>query len=84
VTIDQLNSLPRSEFVETLGWVFEHSPWVAERAWQHRPFVSIAALHAAMVAEVERAPREEQLRLLGAHPDLGTRMQISTASVGEQ
>jgi 2-oxo-4-hydroxy-4-carboxy-5-ureidoimidazoline decarboxylase len=84
MTIEQLNSLTREALVQELGWVFEHSPWVAERAWERRPFVSIDALHAAMAAEVERASRAEQLALLRAHPDLGTRMRMSTASAGEQ
>jgi 2-oxo-4-hydroxy-4-carboxy-5-ureidoimidazoline decarboxylase len=84
MTIEELNGLPREAFVKELGWVFEHSPWVAERAWARRPFASIDALHAAMAAEVERASRDEQLRLLRAHPDLGTRMRMSAASAGEQ
>ena len=67
-----------------LGWVFEHSPWVAERAWQRRPFPDLERLHTAMTAEVERATREEQLALLRAHPDLGARARMSDASTGEQ
>jgi 2-oxo-4-hydroxy-4-carboxy-5-ureidoimidazoline decarboxylase len=82
--IEHLNSLPREEFIRMLGWVFEDSPWVAERACERRPFASVEALHAAMVAEVELASHSEQLRLLRAHPDLGTRMQMTAASVGEQ
>jgi 2-oxo-4-hydroxy-4-carboxy-5-ureidoimidazoline decarboxylase len=84
MTIEELNSLPRRAFVKELGWVFEHSPWVAERAWERRPFSSLQALHAAMVAEVERASRDQQLRLLRAHPDLGSRMRMSAVSAGEQ
>jgi 2-oxo-4-hydroxy-4-carboxy-5-ureidoimidazoline decarboxylase len=84
MTIDQVNRLPRAEFVEQLGWVFEHSPWVAERAWVGRLFASIEALHAAMTAAVEAAPREQQLALLRAHPELGSRAPMSHASTGEQ
>jgi len=84
MTIEELNGLPREAFVKELGWVFEHSPWVAERAWERRPFVSIDALHATMSAEVERASRAEQLALLRSHPDLGTRMRMSAPSAGEQ
>jgi 2-oxo-4-hydroxy-4-carboxy--5-ureidoimidazoline (OHCU) decarboxylase len=29
MTIEDLNSLERAEFVAAIGWVFEHSPWVA-------------------------------------------------------
>jgi 2-oxo-4-hydroxy-4-carboxy-5-ureidoimidazoline decarboxylase len=84
VNIDGICSLTRERFVETLGFVFEDSPWVAERAWTKRPFASLKELHAAMTAEVERATHEEQLALLRAHPDLGARARMSEASVGEQ
>src|SRR6266571_1603494 len=84
MTIAELNTFDRARFVEAVGWVFEHSPWVAERTWAARPFADLEALHAAMKAEVERAQPEEQLELLRAHPDLGTRARISPASAGEQ
>jgi 2-oxo-4-hydroxy-4-carboxy-5-ureidoimidazoline decarboxylase len=84
VTIAELNGLDRPHFVDALGWVFEESPWVAERAWVRRPFSDMAALHRAMVSEVAAATRPEQLALLRAHPDLGTRARMSDASVGEQ
>ena len=84
MTIDEINSLSRDRFVATLGWVFEHSPWVAERAWKYRPFASLDHLHSAMTGEVERATYEEQSLLLRAHPDLGTRARMSTASADEQ
>jgi 2-oxo-4-hydroxy-4-carboxy-5-ureidoimidazoline decarboxylase len=84
ITIDEINSLPRHSFVETLGWVFEQSSWVAERAWTQRPFRDLEHLHITMAGEVERATSEEQLALLRAHPDLGTRARISTASASEQ
>ncbi len=84
MTIDQLNALDRESFVAVLGWVFEDSPWVAERAWSARPFAGVEALHAAMVCQLSQAESEEQLALLRAHPDLGTRARISRASTGEQ
>jgi 2-oxo-4-hydroxy-4-carboxy-5-ureidoimidazoline decarboxylase len=84
ITLAELNSFTRERFVAAVGWVFEHSPWVAERAWGQRPFRDLSHLHSAMAAEVERATREEQLALLRAHPDLGTRARMSAASAGEQ
>jgi 2-oxo-4-hydroxy-4-carboxy-5-ureidoimidazoline decarboxylase len=68
-----LNSLDRAGFVGVLGEVFEHSPWVAERAWSRRPFESVDALHAAMVAAVRAAGPEAQLALVRAHPELAGR-----------
>jgi OHCU decarboxylase len=84
MTIDDLNRKDRAAFVEAIGWVFEHSPWVAERAWAQRPFRSLDALYDALTAEVDRASTDEQLRLLRAHPDLGARAKMSEASAEEQ
>ena len=84
MTIEEINSLSCAQFVEAVGWVFEHSPWVAQRAWERRPFSDLGDLHAAMTQQVERATPEEQLALLCAHPDLGARAKMSASSAGEQ
>lgn len=84
MTIGELNLLDRTAFVNALGWVFEASPWVAERAFDTLPFASLNALHAAMTEQVERATFAERLALLKAHPDLGTRARLSQASNTEQ
>jgi 2-oxo-4-hydroxy-4-carboxy-5-ureidoimidazoline decarboxylase len=84
MTLDELNAGDRRAFVAALGSIFEESPWAAERAWRHRPFASVHALHRAMIAEVSASSRDEQLALLRAHPDLGTRARMTKASAGEQ
>jgi len=84
MTIAELNQMKRSAFVDAVGWVFEHTTWVAERAFDERPFASLDAMHRAMTEQVERATRDEKLALLQAHPDLGTRARLSAASAGEQ
>ena len=84
MTIEEINSLSCAQFVEAVGWVFEHSPWVAQRAWERRPFADVDQLHVAMTNVVERVTPEEQLALLRAHPDLGARAKMSAASEGEQ
>ncbi len=77
-------SMTKDEFVTKFGWVFENSPWVAERAASALPFPSREAMHAAMVDVVCQATPAEQLALIQAHPDLGTRAKMSDASIGEQ
>jgi 2-oxo-4-hydroxy-4-carboxy-5-ureidoimidazoline decarboxylase len=84
MTVAEWNALDREPFMAAIGWVFEHSPWVAERAWRARPFADLEELHQEMVRQVEAARPEEQLALLRAHPDLGTRARLSPASSGEQ
>ena len=65
-----MNSLDPDAFVRHFGPVFEHSPWVAERACGRRPFHSVDELHKAMMHVVEQASRTEQLGLIRAHPEL--------------
>lgn len=88
VTLDAINALDRSAFRAALGGIYEHSPWVAERAWPKRPFASLQALHAAMQDAVTKAQPAEQLALIRAHPELGGRLalagKLTEASRGEQ
>jgi OHCU decarboxylase len=67
----------RDAFVARNGALFEHSPWVAEAAWEDGPFADDEALLAAKVAAVRRAPRESQLALIRAHPDLAGRAAVA-------
>ncbi len=69
----RINAMSQADFRAALGEVFEHSPWVAERAWARRPFSTLDALHAAMVAAVGSARADEQLALVRAHPELAGR-----------
>ena len=64
ISTDELQRLERGRFVELLGGVFEHSPWVAERAFAAGPFHSVGALHGAMVEVMRRASRRRQLALI--------------------
>ena len=70
LTMSEVNRMTADEFVRALGGVFEHSPWIAERAFARRPFAGVAALHAAMSDAVSAAGRDAQLALLRAHPEL--------------
>ncbi len=83
-----INAMDRAAFVEKFGGIFENSPWVAEQAFEKRPFASLDEMHAAMVAVVKQAPAVKQLALLQSHPDLaGKEAQAGTmtaSSVAEQ
>ena len=72
MTLAELNGYTKEKFVEALGAVFEHSPWVAERAWERsrkRPLASFDDLSTRLIQEVQAASPNEQLALLCAYPD---------------
>jgi 2-oxo-4-hydroxy-4-carboxy-5-ureidoimidazoline decarboxylase len=83
-SIVEVNQMNKEEFVSKVGWVFEHSPWIAEMAWESMPFKSREELFQTMVKVVRNAEDSLQLALLRAHPDLGTRLKISEVSQKEQ
>ncbi len=88
MTLAELDALDEAAFVAALGGVFEHSPWIAQRAFAARPFASVDALHRAMTAVVERASEAERLALIRAHPELAGRAavrgELTAASAREQ
>ncbi|CAN7299597.1 2-oxo-4-hydroxy-4-carboxy-5-ureidoimidazoline decarboxylase [Pararhizobium sp. LjRoot235] len=69
----------RENFVARFGGVFEHSPWVAERAFDKNPRVTLTAegVHAALVAAFRAAADGERLGVLRAHPDLAGKLAIA-------
>lgn len=74
IALSRLNESDREHFVAVCGPLFEHSPWIARRTWEKRPFESRDMLHSALCATMFAASADEQLRLIGSHPDLVGRM----------
>ncbi|MGA2550672.1 MAG: 2-oxo-4-hydroxy-4-carboxy-5-ureidoimidazoline decarboxylase [Burkholderiaceae bacterium] len=81
-SIAELDGCSPVEFVRLLDGVYEHSPWVAERAARRRPFSTLERLHASLQEEVLAAPEKDQLDLICAHPELiGQQAPAETMSV---
>ncbi|MDK4711629.1 2-oxo-4-hydroxy-4-carboxy-5-ureidoimidazoline decarboxylase [Rhizobium sp. CNPSo 4039] len=72
--------ISRDDFVGRFGGVFEHSPFVAERAYDQgtiaEPLTS-SGVHAALVRVFRAASETERLGVLRAHPDLAGRLAIA-------
>lgn len=67
-------TLSDADFVATFGFLFEHSPWVVERAAVRRPFTD---LHAGLMQPVYDATEAERLALIRAHPELAGKAAIA-------
>ncbi len=85
------NTKDRNTFVARFGGVFEHSPWVAEAAFDaglpDGP-LSAKVLHEYMVAALRRGSEAQKMALIEAHPDLAGRLaqagRLTAASTAEQ
>jgi beta-ureidopropionase / N-carbamoyl-L-amino-acid hydrolase len=83
LTLDQLNAASQPQFTALLDGVYEHSPWIADRAWAARPFVSLAQLKLALVNVLRDAGREAQVALIRAHPELAGKAMVSKTLTAE-
>jgi allantoate deiminase/N-carbamoyl-L-amino-acid hydrolase len=87
-TLSDLNQLDTASFVDALRGIYEHSPWIPERAAARRPCASLAALKLALQDAVTQATEDEQLSLLRAHPELAGKAaiagELTLESTGEQ
>jgi 2-oxo-4-hydroxy-4-carboxy-5-ureidoimidazoline decarboxylase len=84
LNVTELNALPPDEFVRVVGPVFEHSPWIPERAAERRPFATRDELHQGLSDIVRDANTHEKLSLIRAHPDLVGDAILTAESQGEQ
>lgn len=88
ITLAELNAMPQAQFLDALKDIFEHSPWLPERAWHQCPFADVDHLHRALCAALGEASIDEQTRLIRAHPELAgkaaMRKELTEASQGEQ
>ncbi len=83
LTLDQLNAATQAEFAALLDGTYEHSPWIAERAWARRPFASLAQLKLALVETLRAAGRDAQLALIRAHPELAGKAMVTKTLTAE-
>lgn len=68
VTLDELNSMEREEFVAALRPLFNNETFPLEAAWQSRPFEDVNELRAAIQVGVLTADRDQRERLIHDYP----------------
>ena len=83
VSLDSLNTASCDEFALLLEGVYEHSPWIAKRAWAFRPFKSLAALKRALVLAVRESGQDQLLGLIRAHPELAGKAMVANTMTSE-
>ena len=83
ITLEQINQAAPASALEMLDGLYEHSPWVAEKALTARPFKSPAHLKYVMTRVLDKAGREAQVRLIRAHPELAGKAMVSNSLTAE-
>ncbi|WP_421593179.1 allantoinase PuuE [Shinella sp. M27] len=85
------SQMPEDVFVKRYGDIYEHSPWIAERAWAGELSPAndtVVGLAAALAFQFRAASEEERLGVLVAHPDLAGKLaqakRLTASSTDEQ
>ena len=88
---DRPSEMDRDTFVARFGGIFEHSPWIAERAFDLElgpAHDSAVGLQNALARAFRSASAEERLAVLNAHPDLAGKLaqaqRLTAESTAEQ
>ncbi len=77
LTLEQLNTAGAADALQLLDGLYEHSPWIAEKALAQRPFRSLAHLQHAMAQAVRTASADAQRALIRAHPELAGKAMVA-------
>lgn len=86
------STMSRAAFVEKFGGIFEHSAWIAERAFdgmERSPAHDTAVgVHSLLVRAFRNASASERMGVLTAHPDLAGKLaeakRLTAESTSEQ
>lgn len=89
--IERPSEMDRDTFVRRFGGIFEHSPWISERAFMYElgpAHDSAVGLHNALARAFRAATPDERLGVLRAHPDLAGKLaaarRLTPESAAEQ
>lgn len=69
--------MTEEQFVEDFGGIFEHSPWVAERAYEFEKgpaHDTAVGVHSLLCRAFRSASEDERIAVLNAHPDLAGKL----------
>ncbi len=87
----QPTKMDRDTFINNFGGIFEHSPWVAEQAFESElgpAHDTAVGIHSAMCCVFRNASRQQKLDVLLAHPDLAGKLaaagKLTEESTSEQ
>ena len=83
-TIDKINKLSQSEFVEIFANIFEKTKWIAEKLYNQKPFDSFVDLCSIMLGIFETTSKETQLIILKVHPELAVKVTVNSLTINSR
>ena len=83
-SIDKINQLSKNDFIDIFGNVFEKTDWIADKAFNMKPYKNSQELLSTIIEIYENSSKEECLKIFNAHPKLAVEKKLTEDSQKEQ
>ena len=83
-SIEKVNQLTENDFIDVFGNVFEKTNWIANKAFNLKPYKDFNELISAIIKIYENSSKEDCLKIFNAHPELAVEKKLTEDSHKEQ
>ena len=83
-SIEEVNQLSENDFISTFGNVFEKTNWIANKAFNSKPYKSFDEFISTLIKIYENSSKEDYLKIFNAHPELAVEKKLTKDSHKEQ
>jgi 2-oxo-4-hydroxy-4-carboxy-5-ureidoimidazoline decarboxylase len=83
-SIDKINQLTKNDFIDIFGNVFEKTYWIADKAFNLKPYKNFNELLSTVIKIYESSSKEDCLKIFNAHPELAVEKKLTEDSRKEQ
>ena len=83
-SIEKVNQLSENEFIGTFGNVFEKTNWIANRAFNSKPYRNFNEFISTIIKIYENSSKEDCIKIFNTHPELAVEKKLTEDSHKEQ
>ena len=83
-SIEKINLLSENEFIGTFGNIFEKTNWIANRAFNSKPYRNFNEFISTIIKIYENSSKEDCIKIFNAHPELAVEKKLTEDSHKEQ
>ena len=83
-SLDKINQLTKNDFIDIFGNVFEKTNWIADKAFNLKPYKNFNELSSTIMEIYEGSSKEDYLKIFNAHPELAVEKRLTEDSQKEQ
>ena len=83
-SIEKVNQLSENDFIGIFGNVFEKTNWIANKAFNSKPYKDFDEFRSRIIRIYENSSKEDYLQIFNEHPELVVEKKLTEDSHKEQ